>query len=183
MPVPALLRVTLVGIPLLAFVTPSTVRADDWPRLRPASAAARRMIEDAAATSETVRRLMNAIDRSDVIVYVQLTGSPGVPTAATTYVTTTTEGRYLRVLVNVGNPRWSLVSLLGHELQHVAEIAAEPDVQGYDGIRKLFTRIGTANATDDRFETTAAREVEVAVRNEVARHHAMARRGAGRPIP
>ena len=184
MPVPALARSVLIALPLLAFVPPAAAQADDWPRLRPASPAARRMIEDAAASSETVRRLMNSIDRSDLIVYVQLTGSPGVQTAATTWVATTTEGRYLRVLINVGTPRWSLVPLLAHELQHVVEIAADPGVRGYDGIRMLYARIGTANADADRFETETARQVEAAVRNEVAQHHAVARRARPRdPIP
>jgi hypothetical protein len=140
--------------------------ADALVHVRPATPAARTLIDDAVRHSPTVRALIDQVDRTDVIVYVQLTASSQVASAATTFVATTVGRRYLRVLIHAGVPAWNRTELLAHELHHVLEIAAEPGVTSNDGIRSLYDRIGHSSGKD-RFETEAARRIEDKVRNEI----------------
>jgi hypothetical protein len=150
----------------VAYIGTTGVATDAIGHVRPATPAARTLIDDAGRQSPTVRELIEHVDRTDVIVYVQLTGSSQVASAATTFVTTTQGLRYVRVLIHAGVPAWTRAQLLAHELQHVLEIAAEPGVTSNDGIRTLYDRIGHSSGKD-RFETEAARRVEEKVRTEI----------------
>jgi hypothetical protein len=149
----------------------SRLNAEAVPHVRPASAAARQLIDAAARDSPTVRRLIEQVQQSDIFVYVQLTGSPQVPTASTTFTVATPRGRYLRILINAGTPIWTRTEMLAHELQHVLEIAAAPEVTGNDGIRILYERIGRAGQGTDRYETLEAKRIEALVRREIVRSH------------
>ena len=160
---------TLLGLIALvsaAAARPAAVGPEALVHVRPASPAARLLIDEAARDSATVRDLIDRVDRSDVIVYVQMTGSPQVLSASTTLVTATEGRRYLRVLIHAGTPTWNRAQLLAHELQHVLEIASQPDVVSNDDLRSLYLRIGHANGKD-RFETSDARNVEEKVRREI----------------
>jgi hypothetical protein len=158
--------VALVTFTIAVDIGTARLTADALVHVRPATPAARTLIDDAARHSPTVRDLIEQVDRSDVIVYVQLTGSSQVASAATTFVTTTQGRRYLRVLIHAGVPAWNRAQLLAHELHHVLEIAAEPGVTSNDGIRSLYDRIGHSSGKD-RFETEAARRIEDKVRSEI----------------
>jgi len=158
--------VATVTFTIAADIGAARLAADALVHVRPATPAARTLIDDAARHSPTVRELIDHVDRTDVIVYVQLTASSQVASAATTFVTTTQDRRYLRVLIHAGVPAWTRAQLLAHELQHVLEIAAEPNVTSNDGIRSLYDRIGHASGKD-RFESEAARRIEEKVRSEM----------------
>ena len=157
----------LLGVTTLVSAA-STATAETLPHVRPASPGARLLIDGTARDSPTVRGLIERVDQSDVIVYVQMTASPQIPSASTTLVTVTQGRRYLRVQIHAGTPIWNRAQLLAHELQHVLEIASEPEVTSNDGIRNLYERIGHANGKD-RFETAAARAIEEKVRSEIVR--------------
>jgi hypothetical protein len=161
---------TVLAVASLAVVCgPASAGAEEVQHVRPASAAARQLIEQAPRYSATLKDLIDRIQLSDVIVYVQITGSPQIPTAATTLVATTPGRRYLRVLINAANPAWSRAQLLAHELQHVLEIASDPEVTSDEAVRKLYRRIGRSAGRIDHFETVAAQTVEAIVRKEMAR--------------
>ena len=152
-----------------ATVAASTrVQAEPLLHVRPASPAARLLIDESARHSPTVRELIDRIDRSDVIVYVQMTASSQVTSAATTFVTATEGQRYLRIQIHASTPVWNRVQLLAHELQHVIEIASQPEVVSNAGIRGLYERIGHASGKD-RYETGTARQIEAKVRAEIVR--------------
>ena len=179
----AALSTTLLLTWLFAIPGPAWARdgqAADTSHLRPASPAARQLIADAARQSPTVRRLMEEVDRSDVIAYVQLTGSPAIPIACTTFVTATNNLRYLRIQINGSLNSWARMQILGHELQHVLEIVGAPEVNSENALKALYDRIGTASARANRFETRAAQITESTVQREIAQHAQMARRIRGR---
>lgn len=136
-------------------------------RLRAATPSVQRLIDDAARLSPSVRGLIDRLDCTDVFVYVQLTGSPQVKTGSTTFVATTPHGRYLRIQISAGLPSWARIHLLGHELQHAVEIADDPAVTSEAALRNLYGRIGHTTNGPDRFETTAALEIEAVVRGEL----------------
>jgi hypothetical protein len=140
----------------------------DTPRLRAANGAAHELIEEALRLSPTIRALLQQLDCTDVIAYVQLTGSPQVPTASTAFVASTPEARYLRIQINAGLPFWSRLQMLGHELQHALEIATEATVTSEEGMRALYLRIGSSNKDGVRFETAEARRIEGVIRGELA---------------
>ena len=122
----------------------------------------------AAAHSGTVRRLLDRLAASDVIVYVEMTATPDVPTARTKLVSATPAARFLRIAVNVAQPMPEWPSLLAHELQHAVEIAEHTDVRDQPALRRLYAAIGHQHSTDS-YETEAAIAVERAVRSELRR--------------
>ena len=137
------------------------------PRVR-AAHGTERMLEDAAARSGTVRALLDRLAATDVIVYVEFTGTPDVPTARTTLVTTTPSARFLRIAINAAQPPGAWLPLLGHELQHALEIAEHTDVRDDSGVRRLYAAIGDQYGIDS-YETQAAVQIERLVRGDLRR--------------
>jgi hypothetical protein len=141
--------------------------ADPVTRLRATSAKETRIIQQLLAGSATGRALVKALDATDVIVYVQLTTDQSAGAAATRFVITTGDQRYLRVLLGARTHANERPVLLAHELQHALEIARAADVRDNDGMQKLYMRIGENRRARFEFETTAAREISARVRQEL----------------
>jgi hypothetical protein len=76
---------------------------------------------------------------------------------------------HLKVRLNVfGRSRNEQISVLGHELQHVSEVAAAAGVDDVPGMRRLFERIGQqTDLAGKKYETAAAQAVEDLVRAEI----------------
>jgi hypothetical protein len=112
--------------------------------------------------SPTFRELVDRINASDVVVYV--TAEPGeLPPGVDgqlTFLSATGGFRYVMVRVNARLPALRLVSLLGHELQHVREIADTDAIVDPDTMARAYaTRLGYHNRwnTDrNRFDSSAA---------------------------
>jgi len=137
------------------------------PRVR-AAHGVDRVLSETAARSAIVRDLIERLAATDVIVYVEITGSPDVQVARTTLVAATASGRFLRIGISGGVSRNDWPALLGHELQHVVEIAEHAEVRDDNAVRRLYAAIGREHGTD-RFETDEAVRVERLVRNELRR--------------
>ena len=135
-------------------------------RVRTESPDVRRLLEDTAARSPTVRTLLARLAQTDTIVYVEFTPSPQVPTARTKLVTTASGARFLRIGINVNAAFADRGPWLGHELKHALEIAEERGVRDENDVRELYHRIGRSHGLD-QFETDGARNVEWAVRTEL----------------
>jgi hypothetical protein len=131
-----------------------------------AAPSAGRILEDAESRSQTIRALVDRLAATDVIVYVEITASPQVPTARTKFVTATPSARFLRIGINRTVTPFDVVPLLAHELQHAVEIAEQADVRDDDGLRRLYKRIGHSHGADS-YETDAAAQVERRVRTEL----------------
>ena len=135
--------------------------------VRPTSPSASTLLTEATAHSSVVNQLVERLTGSDVIVYVEIVASPEIPLARTKLVSGSAGARFLRISINVRNPVWDRVALLAHELQHAVEIAAATDVRDDEGVRRLYARIGFPGGTD-RFETIAAKRMEMLARGELA---------------
>ena len=109
---------------------------------------------------------MDRIAATDVIVYVEVSASPQIPTARTKFVTATATARFLRIGVSSAATAFDVPALLAHELQHVVEIAERPEVRDDAGVRRLYSVIGHMHGVDS-YETDAARQVEREVRSEL----------------
>jgi hypothetical protein len=136
-------------------------------KVRPATAGARLLLDDAARSS-IISGLIAGLEQTNQIVYVQFTGSPDIPLARTKLVTANEHTRFLRIDISLRVPVWERLPLLAHELQHALEIGRDPDVRTDNDLRRLYERIGTPSGPD-KFETLAAREVERRVRGEMGR--------------
>ena len=155
-----------------AFAAATTLGADETPldsttRLRPRQSAAARLLDDGMAKSATFRRLVARLQHSDVIVYVtvrlDMRRSLG---GSLRYIGRSATDRFLLVSLNVQNSRPMLVALLGHELQHAAEVADAPDVTSEAALADLYRRIGIRRAAD-AWDSVAAQQAGQLVRAEL----------------
>ena len=118
--------------------------------------------------SPTFAGLLAAINRSDVMVYIE--SVHGMPEAISGRMALTTRGnrfRYVRIQVSKRLFPDELISVIGHELQHAVELAQHPDVQSDSELIELYRRIGAGNSTMLRFDTEAAVRIGTQVLREV----------------
>jgi hypothetical protein len=153
---------------LTAALLTAAVDAEGLDRIRAPRRDAATLLESARQESRTVRELLEAIARTDVIVYVELARHPSIPRGGTVLLTAVPAGRYLLVTINPDHDRIATIAYLGHELQHVLEIATSPHVTDQVSLRRLFQRIGTDPAAMGNFETETAEVIGRRVWNEVS---------------
>jgi hypothetical protein len=163
---------------------PSTAAAAGH-HVRPKRADAAALVESALLESRTVRALVQALDATDVIVYVELARHVSVPRAGTALLTATAGVRYLLITVHPDHDRASRIAYLGHELQHALEIASNPHVTDQLSLLRHFQRIGIDSMAVGNFETAEAEAVGRRVWLEVSAATARRERDAAqsaRPI-
>ena len=74
--------------------------------------------------------------------------------------------RYLRVTVGSLHHQSVIVALLGHELQHAAEVADAPGVQTAEAFAEFYRRIGVPTGAG-RYDSLAAQSAGRIVRAEL----------------
>jgi hypothetical protein len=164
-----------VAAALIACIAPQ-VRADDAPavmsRVRSDDSSIARLIGEATTASVTFRRLVETIDGSDGIVYIDK-GRCGHSVRACLIMSVGIAGphRILRVVVDAGRPRAEVIASIGHELQHVVEVLGDPGVTNHHAMFYFFERRGLRRS--NRFETVAAIEAGIAVGREIQQLRAL----------
>ncbi|MDQ3421382.1 MAG: hypothetical protein M3541_21865 [Acidobacteriota bacterium] len=138
------------------------------PHVRGATPAVNEMLATGIRRSATFARLVRDIDDSDIIVYVEITTQmpPGLD-GRLTFLTAAGGYRYLRIQVLPNTGKHDLIAVVGHELQHALEIAANPRVRDSEGVTTLYRLIGLQMPGRDRYDTTAARSMGRRVRAEL----------------
>jgi hypothetical protein len=118
--------------------------------------------------SRTFADLVTRLQRSDVIVYIEeVQRLPGALEGRLMMLPRVNGFRYVRIQLALhGSPEDS-VSVLGHELQHAAEVANAPEVNDGAGLAQLYRRTGMRNGPDV-YETAAAQAVARRVRRELS---------------
>jgi len=141
---------------------------DTVARVRPSGAFERHVIAEGLCGSATFRTLVETIRRSDVIVYVSMRPirDRGID-GRLDFLTATSTDRVLRAVFTFPLDRQSRIAVLGHELQHAAEVAAAPEVRTHEAFATYFRAHGHPSGTD-RYETAAARRAEVQIRLDLA---------------
>jgi hypothetical protein len=133
------------------------------------------LIDEGAERSTTFRRLVDAINMSSTIVYVEFgfCAFGHLDGCLLPHVIDSHGARFVRVVVTPDKTRRShdqLLALIGHELQHVVEMTEHDEVVDVRSMESMFARIGTPLKTAGRgYETSAARDAGDAVLSEVSR--------------
>ena len=163
-------RLGLCGIVTAAIIAGGlgTAAADsiDMPRVRSGHAYIRAMIDEAARRSPSFRRLIEAIEATDGIVYVE-DGTCGHSVTACLSLTISSAGQHrtLFVLVDARQPDWEVMASIGHELRHALEVLENASITTTAAIYFFYKY--EAHASGEPFETEAAVRAGNAVRNEV----------------
>jgi hypothetical protein len=112
-------------------------------RLRPMQPIARKLVEDGLKRSATIRQLAERLRASDLIVYVEVRSDmPSQTVGSLRFIAPSASDRFLRIALNRQYDWTTLIALLGHELQHVSEVADAPDVRSGEDLRRLYQRVG-----------------------------------------
>lgn len=165
------IRAALVGV--VCVVAVQVVTAQDTaslPRVRSSSV---RIVEAIAAgveRSATFRGLVDTIDATDGLVFVEegACAHTGVRACLLLAVTVAGPNRLLRILVNLRKaPGCELVEAIGHELQHAVEVLHERRIRSDQQIHNFFDIAGRTASV--RFETDEAMEAGLAVSREACR--------------
>ncbi len=136
--------------------------------VRGAGELAAALLDDGAHRSYTFAHLLDAIERSDVIVYVELAPDLPVSLAGRLMLAGCAHGqRYLRIQIAPAGSPEDLIATLGHELQHAVEVADAPEVRDARALVELYARIGMGGRDGEHFDTAAARTVGRTVKSEL----------------
>jgi hypothetical protein len=127
-----------------------------------------RAIREGADRSATFRSLVETVNSSDGIVWVQ-EGRCGHSVRACLVLSITMAGpnRLLRILVDTRRSDHDLIGSIGHELRHALEVLGDATVNSDGAIYLLYRRIGETSG--DRFETEAAIHAGNVIRAELRR--------------
>ena len=149
--------------------TAATQRAARMPRVRAEDPLLSAALSQGAKRSTTFRRLLEAIDATDGLVYVtEGTCGQGVRACLHMSIELAGTNRLLRVLVNPRRaPGCELIASIGHELQHALEALSNPNIKTSFALFSFFHQIGREGS--QRFETLEAKQMELAVAKEVCR--------------
>jgi hypothetical protein len=132
--------------------------------LEPAIVAA---IEEGARLSPTFRALLDTINGTDGLVYVE-EGRCGRGVRGCTLHSVVLSGphRLMRIKVETRKAGDELMALLGHELQHAIEVLRRPELRSNAAIVSFYQQEGTFS-DGTAVETTAAVNAGMAVDAEV----------------
>lgn len=126
------------------------------------------LIAEGCLKSPSFRALVARLEQSNVIVYVQPAWSlRGVMAGMTELVGQQGDYRYIRISIALRAARKQLIAMIGHELQHAAEIAGAPDVVDAASLEAYYRRAGEPSV--DGYDTKAARDMGDVVYDELWR--------------
>ena len=130
------------------------------------------LIDAGLSRSATFRRLVDVLDQSDVIVYVDPKQTRTGLSAYLAHNLIASGGyRYVHIALEAQGATVRLIALLAHELQHAVEVAQAPDVRDAESLVRMFERstlkFGCASGAGECYETKAAKDIEAAVLSEL----------------
>jgi hypothetical protein len=165
------MKFATVALILLSCVS-TTVKAqrfDGGPRVRPNDGRTAAILNDGLSRSETLRVLVDEIEQSDVIVYLEIQWNLRRGLAGSlTWITGTKSLRYVRISLSPDLTGDVMVATLGHELQHAVEIARQPSIISSATLASYYATNGLRMAAHwNGWDTVAARQTGDEVRREL----------------
>jgi hypothetical protein len=156
-------------------VAPVSAATSPTAHLRPQGRRVEKWLDAARRSSATVRALADRIERSDVIVYLEVRNDLGRHLAARlTWMTATESVRIVRAALRPDLRPADAVAMIAHELQHAVELADRPEVRSNHAMLELYQKIGHPTAQSGlQWDTQAAIAAGTVARLETT----------GKPIP
>ena len=142
-------RILLLFMFLVATPTASTAQIfdeDPHNHIRTTDRRLIRLLHDGVRDSDTFRRLVDRLRRSDVIVYLECGAGTRWADGRLTFMSAVGGYRYVHIRVARLASADVQIALIGHELRHAVEIADAPAVVDGDTLAREYERIGFANA-------------------------------------
>ena len=169
-------RIFAIGALVCARAAPSAAGTEPAARVRSTNATILELLKEGAERSTTFHSLVDAIDHSTGIVYVEfgycafghLNGCL-VPFIAVSHGT-----RYLRIVVTPDKNQRShdqLLALIAHEMRHALEVLEHKEVVDVATMEAMYRKIGTPLTGRTGHETSAARAAGDAVLAELSAKH------------
>lgn len=164
----ALIVIVCVSTSLAA--QPQPPSTTPGPRVRANDGRTAAILLDGLSRSETLRVLVDEIEQSDVIVYLEIQWNLRRGLAGSlTWVAGTTSFRYVRISLSPDLTGDVMVATLGHELQHAVEIARERSITSSATLASYYAKNGLSiTAHWNGWDTLAARQAGDEVRRELA---------------
>jgi bacterioferritin-associated ferredoxin len=126
------------------------------------------LVEQGIARSATFRRLIDALNASDVIVYIEpKLHRPALGGYLSHRMVARGGTRYLKIAVEVRGGEERVIALVAHELQHAVEVAQSPAVRDSVSMSHLFEQASIGDSCGGCFETAAAIEMQERVLAEL----------------
>jgi hypothetical protein len=136
------------------------------PRVRSDDAAIRAIVAEAGRRSATFRELIDGVDATDGIVYVERGRCRGgVRACLLMAVKVAGPSRILQIRLDPLKSDDETMVSLGHELRHALEVLAEPGITSGPLMFSYYKRFGSW--VGDAFETRAAESTGDAIRHEL----------------
>jgi len=166
---PVVLLVLTLARPVGAEAVPMSWWKSGGPRVRPNDTRIATMLLDGLRRSPYLASLVDRVEASDVIVFIEL--QPGIErrlAGCVTWITSVEGYRYVRASINPELPPDALIAAIGHELQHVIEIIEHPSVTDPSSLLALYHRIGGGGSQrTPMLDTEAARSAGAQVRKDL----------------
>lgn len=137
-------------------------------RVRALDPALASLVADGVRRSCTFGRLLESVEATDVIVYIE--ADPQMPLSLAgrlMLVPGHYRQRYLRIQVAPHGADEDMIATIAHELRHAVEVAESPEVRDEPGLIALYKRIGHNAGGRHAFDTSAARDAGRIVRSEL----------------
>jgi len=148
-------------------VAPSAALESPTRHIRSAFPYVNSLLRDGFYKSPTFARLVTRLERSDLIVYVEmLPQMPAGVEGRLVMLPRAHDTRYVRIQLGMQGSVSDAIALLGHELQHATELADAPGVTDMDGFVALYERIGQKSGWH-QYETAAAQDAARQVKSEI----------------
>lgn len=157
---------TIAIVMVLVVASVASAQTSASPHVRPQSARADELVQDAVRRSATVAGLIAMIEASDVLVFVDVVYDPSELVGRTVVIGANAQVRLLHVALSGRLPADRMIEILGHELEHVVEIARTPEIRDMLTFARAYERLGWQFEAG-HFETAAARQTELQVRSDL----------------
>ena len=167
---PALTLVLVLLLPMARAAVAQTISDDPHRHIRTTDRRLVRLVQDGVHGSETFRQLVDRLQRSDVIVYLEcarVRSSDG----RLTFISAAGGRRYVHVRVARLPSADLQIALIGHELRHAVEIADAPVIVDRASLAREYHRIGYLNVRSPEglaFDSHAAIDAGYRVLHELS---------------
>jgi hypothetical protein len=146
----------------------SVCHAAGNPAVRSRSPLASAALEYGLKHSPSLQALVDSLQDTDVVAYIDSDIRPRSDIwGHTSFIAKAANCRYLRVEITAHVNLGQAAALLGHELQHVYEIATHPEVVDDETLSAMYQQFGKPSRYENSYDSVAAIEMGTRIAAEI----------------